>query len=42
LTFGVSLMLTGGLSKAGKSPKKPKKSKKAKKTSPPAIEDESA
>jgi len=42
LTFGVSLMLSGGLSKAGKSQKKPKKSKKAKKTSPQAPEDASA
>jgi len=42
LTFGVSLMLSGGLIKAGKSQKKPKKSKKAKKTSPPALEDASA
>jgi len=39
LTFGVSLMLSGGRSRAGKSQKKPKKSKKAKKTSPPAPED---
>ena len=41
LTFGVSFMLSGGLSKAGKSQKKPKKSKKAKKTSPAAAENES-
>ena len=41
LTFGVSLMLSGGLSKAGKRQKKPKKSKKAKKTSPPAPENAS-
>jgi len=41
LTFGVSLMLSGSRSYAGKREKKPKKSKKAKKTSPSAPEDAS-
>jgi len=41
LAFGVSYILSGGLSKAGKRQKKPKKSKKAKKTSPPAPENAS-
>jgi len=39
VTFGVSLMLSGGRSSAGKREKKPKKSKKAKKTSPPAPDE---
>lgn len=38
LTFGISLIFSGGVSGAGKRQKKPKKAKKAKKTSPEAPE----